>query len=116
MLKHIVMWKFIDGALGQSLEIEGHVEMKGVECPAQFFPVRQGFQAFLVDIDDLVNIGPARQDRRKLFMDSPDDAGIGTILPQCIERRQGMEDVAERAHLDDQYILICFHGLSFLRQ
>ena len=88
--------------------------MVWMEFFSQFHPVGQRFQPLFVDIDDVVNVGLSRQNRGKLFMNGPNDAGIGTILSQGIERRQRMKDVTQGTHLDDQYVVIPFHGRSFL--
>lgn len=102
-----------DSALGQALEVKGYVETIGMERPAQLFPVRQGFQPLLVDIDDFVDIRFPRQDRRELFMDGPDDAGVRAVLAQCVECRQGVKDVARELILMTSMFLYAFTALPF---
>ena len=99
-----------DRTLGQSLQVDGQVEMIGLKASAQFTNIRRTFQTLFIDIHDFINIRLARQEGGKLLMHRPDNTGVRQVLPQRAERRQSMEHVAERAHLDDQYTFISLHA------
>ena len=103
-----------DRAFGQPLQIETHIEMILVQGPVQLFQIGQRFQPLLIDIHDVVDIRFARQNGGKLLVHSPDDARVGAVFPQGVQRRQGVQHVAERTHFDDEDILIWFHGISLL--
>ena len=51
---------------------------------------------------DMIDVLVSPENGSELRIDNPGDGCIGMSIPNCRDRRQGMDDVAERARFDDE--------------
>ena len=88
-----------EAAAQEALQVNDDVELAGVELPEQ----RKEFAGLLtVERNQFVDDGCVLEQRGEVVVDEPGDVSVGKTASDAGDGRQGVNNVAERAGLDDE--------------
>jgi hypothetical protein len=92
-------------AAKESLQVDDQIELAGPQ-PAQEREEAQGgrgrgeFRAG--EFDEIVDDRTVFEQRGERIIDEPGKLGVGKPVADAVDRRQGVDDIAERTGLDDE--------------
>lgn len=88
-------------ALGNHLQVDHQIEVFLMQVMPDLFPVRRLFDSLAVHQVNVVQPRLPRKNPRKGRVDSPGNFRLRVRFPEHVQRRQGVNDVSQGAHLDD---------------